>query len=99
MSTLSQFDPHHVGPWVAPGGIFSAFLSALGYLPIVMGVIAGAAATCYYIASTLDTDSVKAWRERRRTEKLAHRIARLQARQTRIIIELQNLGIKSNPPQ
>lgn len=82
-----------VGQWLSPAGILAAFASVAGLLPVIVGTLAGIAATCYYVAQTAESPRVRKWLDRRAEAKRNRKAAKLQYRQSLIVGELKALGM------
>lgn len=89
----SRVDAHVLGQWLSPAGVLTAVGSVLGFVPVIVGSIAGLAATCYYIGSTMELPRVRRWLDRRAERRRHRKAARLQYRQAVIVGELKALGL------
>lgn len=98
-SVISQIDPHGFGHWLSPGGIFAAFLAVLGFLPAIVGTLAGIAACVFYVMQSLDNRVFREWRTERKERRRLIRIAKLQYRQNVLMNELASLGALSKSEQ
>lgn len=86
-------DVHVVGHVLSPGGLFAAFLAALGLLPVVIGTFGAAAALTFYCFQIYDYPRVQKWLAQRHDRRRLKQVARLQYKQAVLIGELKRLGV------
>lgn len=93
---VMNWDPYGLGHYLSVGGVLSAlgsfFLTGLGYLPVIVGTLAGLGALIYYVVTLCKEPVIQRvfarWAARRRAKK----VAKLQYQQTILVAELKELG-------
>lgn len=90
---IAQADTVVVGHILSPGGLFAAFLAALGILPIIIGTLGGLAAMIFYCFQIYDYPRVQKWMGQRHDRRRQRKVAMLQYKQAVLIGELKRLGV------
>lgn len=90
---MDNLDPHGLGQYVSPVGVGAAFISALGWLPVLFGTLGGIAAFIYYVITIWEKQTVQNWVKTRAARRFAAEVAALEVDQSRIVGRLKELGV------
>jgi hypothetical protein len=93
VGSMDKIDPHGLGQYIAPAGLWSTLLAVFGLIPTIIGTLGGTVALIYYCVQLWETETVQHFLKNRKARALARKVAELEYAQTQIIGKLKSLGV------